>query len=479
MGDRGGRPLLLIDLAVPRDIDAACGDIDGVSLYDIDDLQAVVPATAGCARPRRARPRGSSRRRSSASPAGSGSLEVLPTIARAARARRPRSPSRSCARTTASGRRLRARPRAGRGGRPGDRQPAAARAHAAHAQLGDDASTPRMQLVRELFGLEDERRRPAAPRQPLAEVRELRRPSRRADADRHARERAGAGAGATRWPSVLRRRRGDRGDHHQRATAARSRGDKSRWVERAGARAAGGRDRRRRALGQGRARRAGRGLALVGGRRERADPRDVLCGARSLDALPAGARVGHEQPAPRRRSCAPRARTSRWSTLRGNVDTRLRKLADGRVRRDRARARRAGAPRPRRRGRRRARRRSCRRPARGRSRSRRAPTTPRAAGAAAIDDAHVAACLPAERALARALARAATRRSAPTPTLGATARCAARVRRAARRLGVAARRALEGESRGARARGRRERAARGRRRRAAAPGRAAAAGGRA
>ena len=42
MQARGARPLLLIDLAVPRDIDAACGEIDGVSLYDIDDLQAVV-----------------------------------------------------------------------------------------------------------------------------------------------------------------------------------------------------------------------------------------------------------------------------------------------------------------------------------------------------------------------------------------------------------------------------------------------------
>jgi glutamyl-tRNA reductase len=42
MGQRHGRPLLLIDIAVPRDIDPACGELDGVSLYDIDDLQAVV-----------------------------------------------------------------------------------------------------------------------------------------------------------------------------------------------------------------------------------------------------------------------------------------------------------------------------------------------------------------------------------------------------------------------------------------------------
>jgi glutamyl-tRNA reductase len=42
MGERAGRPLLLIDIAVPRDIDAGCGELDGVTLYDIDDLQAVV-----------------------------------------------------------------------------------------------------------------------------------------------------------------------------------------------------------------------------------------------------------------------------------------------------------------------------------------------------------------------------------------------------------------------------------------------------
>jgi len=42
MSEREGRPLLLIDIAVPRDIDPGCADLDGVSLYDIDDLQAVV-----------------------------------------------------------------------------------------------------------------------------------------------------------------------------------------------------------------------------------------------------------------------------------------------------------------------------------------------------------------------------------------------------------------------------------------------------
>ncbi len=42
MGERGWRALLLIDIAVPRDVDPTCGELEGVSLYDIDDLQAVV-----------------------------------------------------------------------------------------------------------------------------------------------------------------------------------------------------------------------------------------------------------------------------------------------------------------------------------------------------------------------------------------------------------------------------------------------------
>jgi glutamyl-tRNA reductase len=44
---REGRPLLLIDLAVPRDIDPRCGELEGVTLYDMDDLQAVVARNLG------------------------------------------------------------------------------------------------------------------------------------------------------------------------------------------------------------------------------------------------------------------------------------------------------------------------------------------------------------------------------------------------------------------------------------------------
>ncbi len=41
-GERKGRPLLLIDLAVPRDIDPAVRGLPGVFLYDIDDLYRAV-----------------------------------------------------------------------------------------------------------------------------------------------------------------------------------------------------------------------------------------------------------------------------------------------------------------------------------------------------------------------------------------------------------------------------------------------------
>ena len=42
MTARAGRPLLLIDLAVPRDVHPSCREIAGVSLYDMDDLQSLV-----------------------------------------------------------------------------------------------------------------------------------------------------------------------------------------------------------------------------------------------------------------------------------------------------------------------------------------------------------------------------------------------------------------------------------------------------
>jgi glutamyl-tRNA reductase len=46
MADRGGRPLLAIDIAVPRDIEPACREIPGVSVHDIDDVQQIVERNA-------------------------------------------------------------------------------------------------------------------------------------------------------------------------------------------------------------------------------------------------------------------------------------------------------------------------------------------------------------------------------------------------------------------------------------------------
>jgi glutamyl-tRNA reductase len=42
VAERQGKPLLLIDIAVPRDIEPRCGELPGVTLYDIDDLQELV-----------------------------------------------------------------------------------------------------------------------------------------------------------------------------------------------------------------------------------------------------------------------------------------------------------------------------------------------------------------------------------------------------------------------------------------------------
>jgi glutamyl-tRNA reductase len=42
MEQRNGRPLLLIDIALPRDVDPEVGSLLGVHLYNLDDLQAEV-----------------------------------------------------------------------------------------------------------------------------------------------------------------------------------------------------------------------------------------------------------------------------------------------------------------------------------------------------------------------------------------------------------------------------------------------------
>src|SRR2546430_3603494 len=46
IGRRGGRPLCILDLAVPRDVEPAVAQLENAFLYDLDDLQAVAAHAA-------------------------------------------------------------------------------------------------------------------------------------------------------------------------------------------------------------------------------------------------------------------------------------------------------------------------------------------------------------------------------------------------------------------------------------------------
>ena len=81
MAARAGRPLLAIDIAVPRDIEPACREIAGVSVYDIDDVQQIVERNASG---REAEARGAERiieAELDRFERWLASLEVVPTIA--------------------------------------------------------------------------------------------------------------------------------------------------------------------------------------------------------------------------------------------------------------------------------------------------------------------------------------------------------------------------------------------------------------
>jgi glutamyl-tRNA reductase len=81
MDAREGRPVLLIDLAVPRDIDSACARVDGISLYDIDDLQAVANRNRRVRQAEARRSEGIVEEEIQKFATWLGSLEVLPTLA--------------------------------------------------------------------------------------------------------------------------------------------------------------------------------------------------------------------------------------------------------------------------------------------------------------------------------------------------------------------------------------------------------------
>jgi glutamyl-tRNA reductase len=78
---RRGRPLLLIDLAVPRDLEPAIHELDGCYLYDIDDLQAVVAETMTARRSEAERAEAIVLEEADEFRAWQASLDVVPAIA--------------------------------------------------------------------------------------------------------------------------------------------------------------------------------------------------------------------------------------------------------------------------------------------------------------------------------------------------------------------------------------------------------------
>jgi glutamyl-tRNA reductase len=171
MDARQGRPLLLLDLAVPRDIDPGCKDLDGVALYDIDDLQAAVARNRSVRQAEATRAQGIVEEEIGKFAAWLGGLEVRPTLA-ALRARGDEIARLVLLENEGRWETLSER----------DRQRVEAMANAIVKRLlheptvrlkdlaGENAHA-RMQVVRELFGLEEPEE------EGLAEVRPLRRPA--------------------------------------------------------------------------------------------------------------------------------------------------------------------------------------------------------------------------------------------------------------------------------------------------------------
>jgi glutamyl-tRNA reductase len=193
MDARGGRPMLLIDLAVPRDIDASCAPLPGVSLYDIDDLQAVIARNRKVRQGEARKAEGIVEEEIQQFAAWLGSLEMLPTLA-ALRTHATRIAEQVVSENAGKWESASPRDR--------ERIDAVARAvvnRLLHEptvrmkEMRDDRVHARMALVRELFGLADDEaalptsgsRRHSGDESPdgqpvdeLAEVREL--PARRA-----------------------------------------------------------------------------------------------------------------------------------------------------------------------------------------------------------------------------------------------------------------------------------------------------------
>jgi glutamyl-tRNA reductase len=155
MRARHGRRLLLVDLAVPRDIEPECGEVEGVALYDVDDLQAVVARNRSVRQAEARRAEGLVEEEIQRFAAWLGALDVRPTLASL------RQKAESIARDVVA-------ENAGRweGLTDADRERVDALARAIVNRLlheptlrlkaADDARAHlRTQVVRELFGLDD------------------------------------------------------------------------------------------------------------------------------------------------------------------------------------------------------------------------------------------------------------------------------------------------------------------------------------
>ena len=80
VGERHGRPLLLIDLAVPRDVDPACAELPGVTVLDIDGLQAQVRRHISVRTAEARRAEGIVEEEIQAFAGWLGTLDVMPTV---------------------------------------------------------------------------------------------------------------------------------------------------------------------------------------------------------------------------------------------------------------------------------------------------------------------------------------------------------------------------------------------------------------
>jgi glutamyl-tRNA reductase len=171
--ERRGRPLLLIDLAVPRDIDPACAELPGVTLLDIDGLQAQVRRHISVRQAEARRAEGIVEEEIQAFAGWLGSLDVMPTVS-ALRARGDDIVAQVLAENEGRWEAL--------GERDRKRVEALARAIAKRLlheptlrvrNLDAAHRHARLQLLRELFGLDDAAAAPDAEEQG-AEVRALR-----------------------------------------------------------------------------------------------------------------------------------------------------------------------------------------------------------------------------------------------------------------------------------------------------------------